>query len=86
MVEVASGRRWTWRELDHAVDEIARGLLALGIAQGDRVGMWAPNCAEWTIVQPRRGQGGRGVGERQPVVPHPRAWPTPSTSPGCVCC
>ncbi|KRC52897.1 MULTISPECIES: AMP-binding protein [unclassified Nocardioides] len=51
LVEVASGRRWTWREFDHAVDQVARGLIASGIAQGDRVGMWAPNCAEWTIVQ-----------------------------------
>jgi len=51
LVEVASGRRWTWREFDHAVDEVARGLIGLGLAQGDRVGMWAPNCAEWTIVQ-----------------------------------
>jgi fatty-acyl-CoA synthase len=51
LVEVASGRRWTWRELNHAVDEIARGLIAFGIEQGDRVGMWAPNCAEWTITQ-----------------------------------
>jgi len=51
LVEVASGRRWTWREFDHAVDEAARGLIGLGIAPGDRVGMWAPNCAEWTIVQ-----------------------------------
>ncbi|HWJ80957.1 MAG TPA: AMP-binding protein [Nocardioides sp.] len=51
LVEVASGRRWTWRELDHAVDEVARGLIAYGVAQGDRVGIWAPNCAEWTVVQ-----------------------------------
>jgi fatty-acyl-CoA synthase len=51
LVDVASGRRWTWRELNHAVDEIARGLIASGIEEGDRVGMWAPNCAEWTIVQ-----------------------------------
>lgn len=51
LVEVASGRRWTWRELNHAVDEVARGLIAYGIARGDRVGMWAPNCAEWTIAQ-----------------------------------
>ena len=48
---MASGRRWTWRELNHAVDEVARGLIAYGIETGDRVGMWAPNCAEWTIVQ-----------------------------------
>jgi len=51
LVEVASGRRWTWAELDAVVDDVARGLLAAGIAAGDRVGMWAPNCAEWTIVQ-----------------------------------
>jgi fatty-acyl-CoA synthase len=51
LVEVATGRRWTWREFDQAVDEVARGLVALGLAQGDRVGIWAPNCAEWTIVQ-----------------------------------
>jgi fatty-acyl-CoA synthase len=51
LVEVTSGRRWTWREFDHAVNEIARGLIALGIEQGDRIGMWAPNCAEWTITQ-----------------------------------
>jgi fatty-acyl-CoA synthase len=51
LVEVATGRRWTYRELNHAVDEVARGLIAYGIEQGDRVGMWAPNCAEWTITQ-----------------------------------
>jgi len=51
LVEVASGRRWTWRQLDDAVNEVARGLLALGLAAGDRVGIWAPNCAEWTIAQ-----------------------------------
>ncbi|HJQ05389.1 MAG TPA: AMP-binding protein [Nocardioides sp.] len=51
LVEVQTGRRWTWRELDDAVNEVARGLIALGIAKGDRVGMWAPNRAEWTIVQ-----------------------------------
>lgn len=51
LVEVATGRRWSWTELDAAVDEIARGLLAAGIAAGDRVGIWSPNCAEWTITQ-----------------------------------
>nr|WP_241728427.1 AMP-binding protein [Nocardioides zeae] len=51
LVEVASGRRWTWRELDADVDRTARALLAIGIAAGDRVGIWSPNCAEWTIVQ-----------------------------------
>lgn len=51
LVEVASGRRWTWRAFDHAVDQVARGLIAAGIGAGDRIGMWAPNCAEWTTVQ-----------------------------------
>ncbi len=51
LVEAATGRRWTWAEFDAAVDDLARGLLAAGIDKGDRVGMWAPNCAEWTITQ-----------------------------------
>ncbi len=51
LVEVASGRRWTYAELDADVNAFARGLMAAGIAKGDRVGVWAPNCAEWTIAQ-----------------------------------
>src|SRR4051794_18835806 len=51
LVEVASGRRWTYAELDAAVNEVALGLLATGIAKGDRVGIWAPNCAEWVLTQ-----------------------------------
>ena len=51
LVEIQSGRRWTWAELNDDADQLARGLLAAGIEKGDRVGMWAPNCAEWTIVQ-----------------------------------
>ncbi len=51
LVEVATGRRWTWRQLDDDVDALARGLIAAGIGVGDRVGMWAPNCAQWTLVQ-----------------------------------
>src|SRR4051812_43663397 len=51
LVELASGRRWTYAELDADVNAFARGLMAAGIAKGDRVGVWAPNCAEWTIAQ-----------------------------------
>jgi fatty-acyl-CoA synthase len=51
LVEVASGRRWTYAEFGAEVDTFARGLMARGIAKGDRVGIWAPNCAEWTISQ-----------------------------------
>jgi fatty-acyl-CoA synthase len=51
LVECATGRRWTYAELDHDVDALARGLIAAGLATGDRIGIWAPNCAEWTIAQ-----------------------------------
>ena len=51
LVEFATGRRWTYDELDRDVDALARGLIGAGIAKGDRVGVWAPNCAEWTISQ-----------------------------------
>ncbi len=51
LVDVATGRRWTYAEFDRDVNAMARGLLAAGIEKGDRVGIWAPNCAEWTITQ-----------------------------------
>ncbi|GLZ42567.1 AMP-binding protein [Actinokineospora sp. NBRC 105648] len=51
LVERATGRRWTYRELSAEVDRVAHGLLALGVVKGDRVGIWAPNCAEWTLTQ-----------------------------------
>jgi fatty-acyl-CoA synthase len=43
--------RLTYSELDGEVDRVARGLLALGIEKGDRVGIWSPNNAEWVLVQ-----------------------------------
>ena len=51
VVEVATGRRWTYREMETEVEATARALLAAGIAKGDRVGIWSPNCAEWLFVQ-----------------------------------
>jgi fatty-acyl-CoA synthase len=51
LVETWTRRRWTYAELDRDVDAVARGLLAAGIAKGDRVGIWSPNCAEWVLVQ-----------------------------------
>jgi fatty-acyl-CoA synthase len=51
LVDVPSGRRWTYAELNGDVDALAAGLLAAGIARGDRVGIWAPNCPEWVLVQ-----------------------------------
>jgi fatty-acyl-CoA synthase len=51
LVDVATHRRWTYSELDVEVDELALGLLDRGIGKGDRVGIWAPNCAEWVLLQ-----------------------------------
>ncbi|HMA46848.1 MAG TPA: AMP-binding protein, partial [Frankiaceae bacterium] len=45
------GVRWTYAELNTRVDALARGLLAAGLGKGDRIGIWAPNCAEWVLVQ-----------------------------------
>jgi fatty-acyl-CoA synthase len=43
--------RLTWHELDAEVDKLAAGLLALGLAPGDRVGIWSPNNVEWVLTQ-----------------------------------
>src|SRR5436190_23905704 len=43
--------RLTYAELELQVDAAAAGLLRFGISAGDRVGIWAPNCAEWVVVQ-----------------------------------
>ncbi|MEV7554002.1 AMP-binding protein [Amycolatopsis sp. NPDC089917] len=51
LVDRAAGKRWTYGELAAEVDALALGLLDLGIAKGDRVGIWSPNRWEWTCVQ-----------------------------------
>ncbi|GAA1071710.1 AMP-binding protein [Tsukamurella spumae] len=51
LVDVPSGRRWTYAELLADSRAFAAGLLRNGIRRGDRVGVWAPNTPEWVIVQ-----------------------------------
>ncbi|MFD8496538.1 AMP-binding protein [Amycolatopsis sp. NPDC059657] len=51
LVDRTTGRRWTYAELAAEVDALALGLHDVGIRKGDRVGIWAPNCAEWTFTQ-----------------------------------
>jgi fatty-acyl-CoA synthase len=43
--------RWTYRELQAEVDALAAGLLALGLAPGERIGIWSHNNAEWVVTQ-----------------------------------
>ncbi|MEB3032800.1 AMP-binding protein [[Mycobacterium] nativiensis] len=51
LIDLPTRRRWTYAELLHDVRRLAAGLLLAGIAAGDRVGIWAPNCAEWVLTQ-----------------------------------
>ncbi|GMA40879.1 AMP-binding protein [Mobilicoccus caccae] len=51
LVDVATGRRWTYAEFDDEVNRLAKGLIGVGLAVGDRIGIWSPNCPEWTIMQ-----------------------------------
>jgi fatty-acyl-CoA synthase len=51
LADLSAGRRWTYAELHRDVLALAHGLLRLGIDKGDRVGIWAPTCPEWTLLQ-----------------------------------
>ncbi|QWF15408.1 AMP-binding protein [Lysobacter capsici] len=51
LVVPPQGVRLNWREFDAAVDRLAAGLLKLGLAPGDRIGVWSLNRAEWVLLQ-----------------------------------
>ncbi|HZK31245.1 MAG TPA: AMP-binding protein, partial [Methanoregula sp.] len=51
IVSVHQDIRWTYREFLERVNQVARGLMGLGVEKGDRVGIWAMNHAEWVVVQ-----------------------------------
>lgn len=51
IISVEQGVRTTYKEFGRRVDRLAAGMLALGLNKGDRVGVWAPNCVEWTMLQ-----------------------------------
>ena len=47
----AENLRLSWYDLQNRADQMAAGLLALGLRRGNRVGIWAPNRSEWLITQ-----------------------------------
>jgi fatty-acyl-CoA synthase len=51
LVSCRQGVRWSYEQLNGQVERCARGLLAVGVGRGDRVGIWSPNNAEWVVVQ-----------------------------------
>ncbi len=51
LVVCHQGVRWTYAEFDRRIDNLAAGLLALGIRPGERVGAWGPNSSEWVLTQ-----------------------------------
>ncbi|HEY5160705.1 MAG TPA: AMP-binding protein [Gaiellaceae bacterium] len=51
LVSRHQGIRWTYAQMDEQVERCARALIAEGVQKGDRVGIWAPNLAEWVVVQ-----------------------------------
>jgi fatty-acyl-CoA synthase len=51
LIDVQRNIRWSYTEFGDRVSELARALLATGLRRGDRVGIWAPNYAEWTLLQ-----------------------------------
>ena len=51
VVVVHQGVRWSYSQFAAEIDRVARALVASGLAPGDRMGIWAPNCAEWLLVQ-----------------------------------
>jgi fatty-acyl-CoA synthase len=51
LVSPSHGVRWTWTEFSEKVDALAAGFLALGLARGERIGIWSLNRPEWTLTQ-----------------------------------
>lgn len=50
IVDLPSGRTWTYRQLNQRALRAAKGLVALGLAPGSHVALWAPNIPRWLIA------------------------------------
>lgn len=51
MVSTPQNRRLNYAELSAAIDQLARGLMGVGFAKGDRIGVWSTNNVEWLLLQ-----------------------------------
>ena len=73
LVSCHQGVRYTYREFQALCDRFARGLMALGIRKGDRIGIWATNHAEWVVAAVRDAEDRRDPRQHQPGLPRLRA-------------
>ena len=51
LVSMPQSRRLSYRELAGSIDELAKGLVAMGFCKGDRIGIWATDNIEWLLLQ-----------------------------------
>src|SRR5215467_317126 len=51
LIDVPTGQRLSYARFDAETDTLARALIGAGLAAGDRVGIWAPNCGDWVLLQ-----------------------------------
>ena len=77
--------RWSYAELGARVDRVARALIAAGLQPGDRLGIWAPNCVEWVLIQYASAKAGVVLVNINPAYRDLRARVRRSSSPGCGC-
>src|SRR5438552_14535286 len=49
--EIGLNLRLTFHQFNDEVDRLSKGLMALGVAKGDHVAVWAPNVPEWIFLQ-----------------------------------
>ena len=78
---IAGDERLTFRQLDEISDRLARGLVARGIAKGDRVGIAMRNCPAWVLAYMAVAQGGRGRDLAQRLVAARRAGTCAAADP-----
>ena len=68
--------RWTYGEFDERVNQLAKGLLAIGIGKGDHVGIWARNVPDWLDLHVRHRQDRRGAGDGEHRLQGATSWTT----------
>jgi len=51
VVDLPKGKRYSYKEFQKAVDQVAKGLLKLGLKKDDHLALWAPNLSEWIMTE-----------------------------------